>query len=164
MKMHKPLKLLIISIIALISIGQKVIAFEPLSAKELASHCVAYAETPESLDAQFCIRYIQGFSDGAIATNTQVMLNAEAEKKTKETFTERAMRTRKSRGTKQGRALQYAEFCLGKTIKLKEIVSKVAKNLEQRKKIEDSILARAVVYGILKQEYPCQNITTKNNE
>lgn len=159
MNTYKPLKLLIISIITLIIITQKAMAFEPLSAKELASHCTAYPKTPESLDAQFCVRYIQGFIDGAIATDAQVMLNIESEIKTKETFTERAIRTRKSGLTKQERASQYAEFCLGKTIKLPEIVSKIASNLKQRNEIEGTILARAVVYGVLKKEYACQ--TTK---
>ena len=157
MKNYKPLNLIILSVIALMSVAQKAIAFEPLSAKELAVHCGDYRKTPESLDAQFCVRYIQGFVDGAIATDLQVMLNAEAERNTKETFTERAMRTRKSRGTKQKRASQYAEFCLGKTIKLKEIVSKVVSNLDERKNLKANILARAVVYGILKKEYPCQS-------
>ena len=65
-------------------------AVEVLSAEELASHCVAFPDDADSVDGQYCIRYIQGFIDGAVATDVRVMLNIEAERS--ETFTERAMR------------------------------------------------------------------------
>ena len=55
-------------------------AVEVLTAEELASHCVAFPDEIESVDGQYCVRYIQGFIDGAIATDVRVMLNMEAER------------------------------------------------------------------------------------
>ena len=65
-------------------------AVEVLTAEELASHCEAFPDDAESVDGEYCVRYIQGFIDGAVATDVRVMLNMDAEKE--ETFTERAIR------------------------------------------------------------------------
>ncbi|HHJ19642.1 MAG TPA: hypothetical protein ENJ84_07425 [Gammaproteobacteria bacterium] len=157
MKKHRRWPLFLFSSLALVMTTQKVIAIEALSAKALARHCAAYPDTPEHLDAQFCIRYIQGFIDGAIATDTQVMLNLEAEYNIKETYAERAMRTRIPNRKKQARAARYAEFCLGEPLQLRDIVEKVVTELNQRSHIEAGILARAAVYGVLRKHYPCQH-------
>ena len=82
-----------LSLTVLMLCTQSAGAVTPLSAKELAVHCAVYPET-EGADAQFCIRYIQGFVDGAVATDKQVMLNVEAELGSKETFMQRVFRTR----------------------------------------------------------------------
>jgi len=50
------------------------VAVEPLSTQELASHCAHYSEYNEGVDTIFCVRYIQGFIDGAIATDERVSL------------------------------------------------------------------------------------------
>ena len=39
---------------------------------------------------------------------------------------------------------------------LLEVVDKVATNLRNREQIEEGILARAVVYGVLREHYPCK--------
>ena len=62
---------------------------------ELVVHCKVMDQEPAGADAQYCIRYIQGFIDGAVATDVRVMLNAEAAPGRKnESFSERAKRTR----------------------------------------------------------------------
>lgn len=141
------------------------LAVEPLSAKELASHCVVYPESPDSLDGQFCSRYIQGFVDGAVATDVQVMLNVEAkyEKVDKETLTERAARTRGSMRDLEKTVEPFAEYCLGEEIKLAELVNTIVDHLNNRGEIDSSILARRVVYGILKAHYPCQQQKSEQN-
>jgi hypothetical protein len=132
-------------------------AVEVLSADELASHCVAFPEDPESLDGEYCVRYIQGFIDGAIATDVRVMLNMEAEREAKETFTERAIRTRIIDRNSQLRAAGYAEFCLGDPVPLAEVVGKVVADLEERTKAMDSSgTARDAVYESLRRNYPCE--------
>ncbi len=146
-----------LSITTLMVSTQDADAIIPLSAKELAAHCEVYPST-EGVDAQFCILYIQGFLDGAVATDEQVMLNMEAEYNDKETFTERAIRTRTQglKGKNQDRAARYAEYCLGDPVPLLEVVDRVAMELRNRQEIEDSILARAVVYEVLRKHYPCK--------
>lgn len=134
---------------------QGAMALEDLSAKELALYCKAHHEKQGNNNAKFCVRYVQGFIDGAIATDTQVMLNVEKEFEKKETFTERAMRTRMpSRGYPEKRATIYAKFCLGNTIELKNIVDNVANDLMSNRQM-DTLLARDVVYDTLKKHYPC---------
>ena len=69
-------------------------AVEPLSATELASHCKYFKSAPEGVDGIFCIRYVQGFIDGAIATDERVTLNVAEEYHKEESFSERATRIR----------------------------------------------------------------------
>ncbi|MEJ2255941.1 MAG: Rap1a/Tai family immunity protein [Woeseiaceae bacterium] len=132
-------------------------AVEVLTASELASHCEAYPDDPESDDGEYCVRYIQGFIDGAIATDVRVMLNMEAEKDEEETFTERAIRTRIIDRDMLLRASGYAEFCLGDPVPLAEVVSRVVADLDQRIKATDSSgTARDAVYESLRRNYPCE--------
>jgi hypothetical protein len=132
-------------------------AVEVLTAEELASHCAALPDDPESVDGEYCIRYIQGFIDGAIATDVRVMLNMEAEKDEEETFTERAIRTRMIDRNSILRAAGYAEFCLGDPVPLADVVAKVVADLDQRIKATDSSgTARDVVYESLRRNYPCE--------
>lgn len=158
MKNNKSIAPIVLFLLVLTTITQSALAITPLSAKELASHCALYPKNPDSLDGQFCVRYIQGFIDGAIATDAQVMLNVEAEiLQDKETITERAFRTRVAGQSLQQRAEQYAEYCLGEEIELLEIVNKVVESLIDRGEIDPTILARRVVYGTLKKNYPCKS-------
>ena len=131
-------------------------AVEILSAEELASHCAEFHEDPQGVDGEYCVRYIQGFIDGAVATDVRVMLNMEAEQE-KETFSERAKRTRMIDRNSLTRAAGYAEFCLGDPVPLVEVVEKVIVDLDERVKATDSSgTARDVVYESLRRHYPCE--------
>ena len=88
-------------------------ALEVLSAQELALHCALLSSEPEGVDSQYCLHYIQGFIDGAIATDVRAMLNTESALAGKETFIERAMRTRLPSRAELSRAANLAGFCLG---------------------------------------------------
>ena len=132
-------------------------AVEILSAEELASHCAAFDEDPDGIDGQYCVRYIQGFIDGAVATDVRVMLNMEAERE-EETFTERAIRTRIIDRNSLTRAAGYAEFCLGDPVPLVEVVKTVVSDLDERIKATDSSgTARDAVYESLRRHYPCES-------
>ena len=131
-------------------------AVEPLSTPELAKHCAHYFEDSEGKDAIFCVRYVQGFIDGAVVTDERVMLNVAAELDETETYSERAMRTRLNRETGRFGATVYADFCLGEPVELKQVVEKVVHNLMNRKFIDAQLLARDAVYSTLRNEYPCE--------
>ncbi len=136
---------------------QDIAAVESLSSKELAGHCVHYPEAPDGKDAIFCVRYIQGFIDGAIATDERVMINVAAEYEKEETFSERAIRVRSpSRGLWRYGPTAYAEFCVGEPITLKEVVEHVVNDLLNRKFLEEALLARDAVYAVLRRDYPCE--------
>jgi hypothetical protein len=130
---------------------------EVLSAHELASHCARLNAEPDGADAQYCVRYIQGFVDGAIATDARVMLNAENAISGNETFAERAMRTRMPGRVDRSRAEKLAGFCLGDPLLLRElvdvVVSDLMSDLDTTAKDEP---AMEVVYKSLMKNYPCK--------
>ena len=146
-----------LTVLALLLSIDKAVAVEPLSTKELAEHCVHYAENPDGEDAIFCVRYVQGFIDGAVATDERVALNVVADIEKKETYTERAIRTRSSslRMSRYG-ATVYAEFCLGAPVPLREVVEHVINDLMNRKVLEETLLARDAVFAMLRRDYPCE--------
>lgn len=146
--------------VALALIAPTATAVEPLSSKELAEHCVHYNDSPTGKDAIFCVRYVQGFIDGAVAMDERVAMNVTADIKKEETFSERAIRLRApSRSSSRHGSTAYAEFCLGTAVSLKEVVEHVISDLKGRKVIEDSLLAREAVYAVLRRDYPCEAIS-----
>ena len=146
-----------LTVLALLLSIEKAVAVEPLSTKELAEHCVHYAENPTGEDAIFCVRYVQGFIDGAVATDERVALNVAGEYEKKETYSERAIRVRSpSRILSRYGATVYAEFCLGAPVPLKQVVEHVINDLMNRKVLEDNLLARDAVYAMLRRDYPCE--------
>jgi len=153
--------LVIASILFFLVVPHGASAIELLSAKALTKYCSTYIENPESADGQFCVHYIQGFIDGAIATDVRVMLNVEADQNHKESFTERAMRTRSPERAKWARAARYAGFCFEGPLQLQEIVGKLARKLPELSKFEDDIPARTAVYQALRISYPCQRLPGK---
>ena len=131
-------------------------AVEVLTVHELVSHCAQMKTEPTGADAQYCVRYVQGFIDGAVATDARVMLNTEAGGNTVESFTDRAMRTRVPSRADRFRAARLAGFCLGDPLPLREVVDKVVLDLVLLD-VEDSedSPARVSVYQSLRKHYPC---------
>lgn len=136
-------------------LSSKALSLEKLSTPELAEHCAYYFEDPTGTDAVFCVRYIQGFIDGAIATDERVIQNISDELDQDETFTERAARTRLGARAMLYGPTVYADFCLGEPVALAEVVEKVVRNLENRPFLDEQLLARDAVFYTLRTEYPC---------
>ena len=131
-------------------------AVEALSTEELIEHCTVYETDPDGEDGIFCVRYIQGFIDGAVATDEKVTYNVANEYTRQETFSERAIRTRVGSRLDRYGPSYYAEFCLGEPLPLAEVVRVVVRDLLRLKDLEGRELARDVVYGTLRREYPCE--------
>ena len=131
-------------------------AVEVLSVHELVSHCQVMDSEPEGADAQYCIRYIQGFIDGSVATDVRVMINAEASSTRPDSFTERAKRTRAPTRKDQFRAARLAGFCLGDPLPLQEVVNSIVADLITLD-VDDTAQspARDAVYASLTAHYPC---------
>ena len=136
-------------------VASDALAVEALSTEELISHCAVYEEDPEGKDGIFCVRYIQGFIDGAVVTDERVTYNVANEYDREETFTERAIRTRLGSRIDRYGPSYYAEFCLGEPVPLAEVVRVVIADLLQLENLEGRELAREVVYATLRREYPC---------
>ena len=130
-------------------------AVEALSTEELISHCAVYEEDPDGEDGIFCVRYIQGFIDGAVVTDERVTYNVADEYDRGETFTERAIRTRLGSRIDRYGPSYYAEFCLGEPLPLAEVARVVIADLLALEDLEGLELARDVVYATLRREYPC---------
>ncbi len=134
-------------------------ALEVLTAQELTSHCVLRNTDPEGADSQYCVRYIQGFIDGAVATDARVMLNAESALTKKETFTERAIRTRMPNRAERSRAANLAGFCLGDPLQLRDLVDVVVADLTAQQGQDNNAKnepAMEAVYNSLLKNYPCK--------
>ncbi|MDX1499028.1 MAG: Rap1a/Tai family immunity protein [Woeseiaceae bacterium] len=130
-------------------------AVEALSTEELISHCAVYEDDPDGEDGIFCVRYIQGFIDGAVATDERVTYNVADEYDRDESFTERAIRTRLGSRIARYGPSYYAEFCLGEPLPLASVVEVVVADLLSFESLEGRELARDVVYATLRREYPC---------
>jgi len=144
-----------ITAIALATPVPSAVAVEALSTEELISHCAVYESNPEGSDGIFCVRYIQGFIDGAVATDERVTYNVAAEYDRDETYTERAIRTRLGRSLERYGPSFYAEFCLGEPLPLATVVRTIVDDLLDPQRVGGSALARDVVYATLRRAYPC---------
>ena len=144
-----------IGIVAFAAVASDAQAVEALSTEELISHCIVYEEDPDGEDGIFCVRYIQGFIDGAVATDERETYNVADEYDREETFTERASRTRLGSRIDRYGPSYYAEFCLGEPVPLAEVARVVIADLVKLESLEGRELARDVVYETLRREYPC---------
>jgi hypothetical protein len=131
-------------------------AVEALTTAELASHCEKYDDDTATEDRTFCIRYIQGFIDGAVATDDRVMNNLAGQYEKQETFSERAMRTRLGSRVARYGATSYAGYCLGDPVPLQEVVEHVVENSADPTLTAAHPLARELVYETLRIHYPCE--------
>jgi len=148
-------KTLLISAFALILLSDRAGSVEPLSTPELAEHCAFYHDDRNGKDAIFCVRYVQGFIDGAVATDARVLENVATEFDADETFAERAIRSRIGSRIERRGPTVYADFCLGEPDSLEEVVEKVVDDLANRKVLDKDLLARDAVFSTLRREYPC---------
>jgi hypothetical protein len=149
------IKTLPITALALLLLSDPAESVEPLSTPELAEHCAFYLEDREGKDAIFCVRYVQGFIDGAVATDARVLENIATEFDEDKTFSERAIRSRIGTRINRRGPTVYADFCLGEPDSLEEVVEKVVDDLANRKVLDEDLLARDAVFSTLRREYPC---------
>lgn len=131
---------------------------EALSTAELVSHCEKYHDENAEEDRIFCVRYIQGFIDGAVATDERVMKNVAKEYEEAETYSQRAKRTRIGSRLERFGATAYADYCLGDPVPLKEVVEHVVEDAKNPDWIASYPLARELVYKTLREHYSCDDV------
>ena len=141
--------------VALLLAAPAVRAVEALSTEELMSHCEKYYDEQAREDRVFCMRYIQGFIDGAVATDERVTRNVVGEYEQEESFSERAARTRIGTRMERYGPSVYAEFCLGDPVPLKEVVEHVVQDATDPERVAANPLARELVYQTIREHYPC---------
>lgn len=131
-------------------------AVTPLSGAWLERHCLGDDEIQNGAVDNLCVTYIQGFFDGAVATDERVARNVAAEYETGG-FADRAARTRlgpRLRAVRTFGFSAYAEYCLGAPVPIREVIDHVIEELRASPPPAGA-LARDVVYEILRERYPC---------
>ena len=147
-----PVRCLIFLLIA--SAALPALAVKPKTLAELQSDCDAFSLEPDGAAARRCVIYVQGFLDGAVATDERVALNVAEEIERTETLTERAIRTRLHTRIQQRGPSFYAEYCVGDPVPVQEVVGHVIEEFETLTNT-DNMQARDVVYAALRRHYPC---------
>jgi hypothetical protein len=85
------------------------------------------------------------------------MLNAESALASKETFSERAIRTRMPNRLDRSRAAGLAGFCLGDPLLLRDVANVIVADLiTQTDSSKENEPAMEVVYQSLLKNYPCK--------
>ena len=131
-------------------------AVEALSTADLVSHCDNYYDEQATEDRIFCVRNLQGFIDGAVATYERVTRNVVEEYEQEESLSERSARTRIGNRLDRFGSSFYADFCLGDPVPLKEVVEHVVDDAQKEHLAEANPLARDLVYRTLREHYPCE--------
>lgn len=138
--MHKYLAILIL-------FALPAMAVEPMSSAVLLEKC---SSSYESAHAS-CRAWIHGFVAGAFASRTA---KQDTEKK-KESFTERATRTRVSRGRDiYGQNVQ-ARYCIPTESTIEDLVTRLNEYADAVKELPDT--ANQLMLGMLRKHYPCSS-------
>ncbi len=129
----------------LVLLASPTLAVEPLSSGTLLEQC----SSSDYVRRQACRSWIHGFMGGAFASRTAKLTDAEK----KETFSERAARTRISRGRAMFGQNHDAGYCVPKETTLDELVEKLAAHAGTLKEIPEH--ANQLMLGLLRKHYPC---------
>ena len=131
----------------------RALSVPPLLANQFVRDC-ARGEVEEALPER-CASYISGFLDGAVATDARVAENVADDLERKETFTERAIRTRVGERMQRHGPSVYAEYCIGEPVPVSEVIELLRREMPKDPPDYDD-LARDAVYALLRKHYPCR--------
>jgi hypothetical protein len=127
-------------------------ALETLSREELLALC--RSESPA--EVAVCAGYINGFLDGAFATDPGVVDSVVREMETQESFSERAIRTRLGNTLERFGPSYYAGFCIPADLPMDTIVEELLDAAQQDIDHAGQENARDYVYRLLQSRHPCQ--------
>ncbi|MDH3491033.1 MAG: Rap1a/Tai family immunity protein [Gammaproteobacteria bacterium] len=134
-----------IFLVVLLFVAVPAFAVEPLASSTLIEQCSGNTGT----DRRVCKAWVHGFIGGSFASRTAKYASPDEP----ETYSERARRTRISRGrTVYGRNIQ-AGYCLPAETTLDELVDKLDTHVEELAKIPEH--ANQLILGLLRKQYPC---------
>ena len=128
-----------------------VLAGEFLDARSPQDDCEAVGSGSDTAQAQPCQVYIGAF----VTTDERVTHKVIDEADKRETFADRAMRTRMLRQLRDFGPSYYAEYCVGNAVS--NVASFVAGNFSQYDSL-DGVAAQKVVVSAPRLRYPCVNL------
>jgi hypothetical protein len=131
------------------------VAFAPIAAPAgqvvpsavLVERCRGFADDLESVAARLCDSYIRGYLAGARSGG---WLSVHSDKGPRETFSERAWRTRLGRATRS----PSPQSCLPDGTPMHELVAKLLVYADSRASLE-GMSAPHLLEGMLRAVYPC---------
>jgi hypothetical protein len=118
----------------------------PLSSADLLKRCLHYIESPASAEGRSCGAYVRGFIEGSPKV---VLLTEETNRRQRESFSERALRTRLGTLT-----IPDPDYCLNSKVSLREFITQMLGHAEVNPP-EEHVSASALLYGTLSQFYRC---------
>jgi len=130
---------------------------EWLSGGDLERSCDVLLEEPASADGLLCLAFVQGFIAGADTTLSGVSpRSAASSHANKETYADRAARTRL--GTLRLQQIQstYGRYCIGDQVTAVEVVEKVTDYLESHPEASN-VTAHDAVREALVYSFPCES-------
>ena len=128
-----------------LSAGLSAADLAPWSGAELQRRCLLYEDAPESPDSLSCAAYVRGFVEGS----TQIQFRAVTTNPSRESFSERAFRTRLG----VQRAPQPV-YCIDRTASLSRFVAQMLAHIEEHPTKGD-VSAGAVLHATLLRFYRC---------
>lgn len=129
-------------------------AVEWMTGSELIGHCREYVEHPTSLDGIACASYVQGFLGGAEATDAVVAETVRQQYRERSRFASRAAETRVKQRLERFGPTAYAGYCLPREVSNTGVVATVIAFIAAHPESAE-LTAQDVVYGALKEFYPC---------
>lgn len=150
----KSLSALALSFVLVLTILPQARAVEWMTGSELIGHCREYVEHPTSLDGVACASYVQGFLGGAEATDAVVAETVRMQYRERSSLLNRAAETRVKQRLDRFGPTVYAGYCLPREVSNTEVVATVIAFIAGHPESAD-LTAQDVVYGALKEFYPC---------
>jgi hypothetical protein len=126
-------------------------ALETLSSGQLLALC----QSDSGPEAAVCTGYINGFLDGAFATDPRAAESVESEIGEEESFSERAMRTRLGTVTPRYEPSHYADFCISADMPVDAIRTELKDSMMQDSDSYRQENAREYLYELLQNKHPC---------
>jgi len=140
-----------LALCALVSTGAQ--ALETLGSKELVALC----QSGSKAEVAVCTAYINGFLDGAFATDPRVAENIVSEMQAEESFSERAIRTRLGNSIDRFGPSYYAGFCIPGDRPMEAILTELRAAAQDESELAREYNARDFLYQLLQKQYPCGN-------
>jgi hypothetical protein len=132
-------------------------AEEWLSGGDLERSCDVLLDDPTRSEGQLCLAFVQGFIAGADTSADAVNpRSATTPSSEKESFAERAARTRLGTLRLQQIRSKYARYCIGDEVTAVEVVEKVTDYLQDHPTAAD-VTAHDAVREALVHSFPCES-------
>jgi hypothetical protein len=135
-----------------IAFGSSAHALDTLDSQELLALC----QSEKQAEVAVCTGYINGFLDGAFATDPRVAENVVTEMGRGETFSDRAIRTRLGITLERYGPSYYAGFCLPADLSTDTLLAELRDAATEEAVDPGQHNARDYLYRLLQLKHPCQ--------